>query len=185
MRAPLTLLLLVSVLGLAACGGDDSKTVTTTVTTPPTTPTTPTAPTTPTTPTTDTTNSGGAPNPGAPTKVVHLDSFKTPSGNIGCSLAGNVARCDIKAKDWDPGARPAGCPSEVDFGQGVEVSNSGKGKIVCAGDTALDPTAPTLAYGSNSTVGDYDCASRENGVTCINNGDGHGFFIAKDRYQLF
>lgn len=36
--------------------------------------------------------------------------FKTPSGNIGCVISKSLARCDIRAKAWDPPPRPASCP---------------------------------------------------------------------------
>lgn len=175
-----TIISLLPVLTLAACGGSEktvteTKTVTqaqTTATTPPTTSTTPA--TTPTTPTT--------PEPSPARNVVHIGSFRTPSGNIGCAIAGGSARCDIKARDWKPPPKPANC--DVDFGQGIAVAAKGA-SFVCAGDTALDPTGPVLPYGTDSQVGRFLCASREDGVTCKNSATNRGFFLARDRYQLF
>jgi hypothetical protein len=94
------------------------------------------------------------------------------------------ARCDIRKRDWSPPARPASCPKEVDFGQGIEVSRSGEASFVCAGDTALDPTASALAYGTASRIGGSECISRSNGVTCVNQA-GHGFFLSIQSYQVF
>ena len=57
-------------------------------------------------------------------------------------------------------------------------------RFVCAGDTALDPTASSLAYGTASRVGGSECISRTDGITCVNRG-GHGFFISVQSYQVF
>jgi hypothetical protein len=119
-----------------------------------------------------------------PARIVHLKTFRSPSGNIGCVLFEGGARCDIRKRDWSPPARPASCPKEVDFGQGIEVSRSGEASFVCAGDTALDPTASALAYGTASRIGGSECISRSNGVTCVNQA-GHGFFLSIQSYQVF
>lgn len=118
-----------------------------------------------------------------PTEVVRLESFVTPTQNIGCSLAGDVARCDIDERSWSPPPRPASC--DVDWGQGILVDDTGKGRFVCAGDTSRDLSAPVLAYGEDSRVGDFNCASRPNGVTCENRSTGHGFLLNRERYRLF
>ena len=170
---------------LAGCGSDGTTTVVQTVTepspappqtdtidkVPPPTPTV--APTVPTVPS----------PPPAPLKTVRRPLFKTPSRNIGCVLLGGQARCDIRRRDWSLPPRPAGC--DLDWGQGLLVGGSGPGRVVCAGDTALDPTAPLLAYGTVSRYGAFDCTSRTAGITCRNRATGHGFFLARDRYRLF
>ena len=179
MRARKTLLLL-PVVALAGCGGGEKTvTVTRTVTQPATTATTPaTTPTTATTPATTPT----VPEPTPATNVVHISSFRTPSSNIGCAIAGGSARCDIKQRDWKPPAKPANC--DVDFGQGIAVGARGP-SFVCAGDTALNPTGPVVPYGTDTQIGRFLCASREDGVTCQNTATKRGFFIARDRYRLF
>ena len=112
--------------------------------------------------------------------------FETPSGNIGCIMgSGYGARCDIQNKDWSRGPRPAGCPTEVDWGQGLIVGKRGKGHIVCAGDTALNNGGGKLDYGKSKSVGRFKCTSRTSGVTCRNTRNGHGFFISKQSYRLF
>lgn len=120
----------------------------------------------------------------APTAVVHLESFRSPSGNIGCVMYEGGARCDIRKREWSPPERPANCPEQVDFGQGLTVSHTGKASFVCAGDTALDPSAAQLAYGEASELGGTQCISRSTGVTCANH-SGHGFFISAQSYKLF
>ena len=120
-----------------------------------------------------------------PVQIVHLSTFRSPSGNIGCVLLDGSARCDISKRDWAPPRRPPSCPKEVDFGQGLEVEGSGAGKFVCAGDTALDPSASPLAYGSASRFGDFTCTSRSVGMTCTKPATGHGFFISIQSYRTF
>jgi hypothetical protein len=119
-----------------------------------------------------------------PSRVVHLKTFRSPSGNIGCALYEGGARCDIRKRDWSPPPRPARCPKETGYGQGVEVAHTGEAGFVCAGDTALDPSSSSLSYGTASEVGGSECISRKNGVTCVNRA-GHGFFLSIQSYQIF
>jgi hypothetical protein len=116
---------------------------------------------------------------------VHLTTFLSPSGNIGCVVLGAVARCDIQHRSWAPGPRPSTCPKIVDYGQGVEVTAAGPGALVCAGDTALDPSAPKLAYGSTNVEGPVRCVSATAGMTCRNTSTAHGFFISFQSYRVF
>jgi hypothetical protein len=120
----------------------------------------------------------------APTAVVHLQSFRSPSGNIGCVMFEGGARCDIRKREWSPPSRPASCPEQVDFGQGLSVDHTGEASFVCAGDTALDPSATPLEYGEASEMGGTQCISRSEGITCANH-SGHGFFVSIQSYKLF
>ncbi|MFN8160786.1 MAG: DUF6636 domain-containing protein [Solirubrobacterales bacterium] len=169
---------LVALAGVAVAGcGSDTETVTSTVTERTVTvqPTTETTTETSTSASTGTT--GGSVTPGP-----SLSSFKSPSGNIGCYLIGGTARCDIRERSWSPPPRPANCP--LDWGQGLEVGSSGS-RVVCAGDTALDPSAPVLAYGRSTAKGSIECVSATEGVTCTDNANWHGFFISRQSYRLF
>jgi hypothetical protein len=137
-----------------------------------------------TTETGSTTTTGNTPSE-PPTRFVHEGQFQSPTGNIGCAMIGGVARCDIGQRDWSPPPRPSSCPSETDYGQGLEVSRSGPGQVVCAGDTTRDPGAPKLPYGTASQAGSFICVSRPTGMTCTNRSNGHGFFISAQSYKLF
>jgi hypothetical protein len=120
-----------------------------------------------------------------PKRVLHLRTFRAPSGNIGCAMHEGGARCDIRKRDWKPLPRPAACSKEVGYGQGLEVPAGGaQARFVCAGDTALDPSASSLAYGTASRAGGSECISRTDGITCVNRA-GHGFFISTQSYQVF
>lgn len=190
-RAVPALLCSAGALAIAGCGSTATKTVT--VSTPQTAATsaattqsaapgtTGTTSGTTSTPVTTTTPTPSQP----PTRFVHLAFFRTPSGNIGCAIADGTARCDVRQRDWSPPPRSASCPSIVDYGQGLIVGRSGPATFVCAGDTALDPSAPALAYGSASQVGDFVCVSRSAGTTCTDRFNGHGFFINRQGYRLF
>jgi hypothetical protein len=126
------------------------------------------------------TSSTAAPTPAV---VVHLSTFRSPSGNIGCALFEGSARCDIMHRSWSPPPRPASC--QLDYGQGLEVYGSRPGHLVCAGDTALDPSAPILHYGAASVVGQDTCVSATTGMTCTDTRTGHGFWIAIQGYRVF
>jgi hypothetical protein len=99
-------------------------------------------------------------------------------------LVDGTARCDIRHRLWSPPARPSDCPDEVDFGQGLIVAVSGPAMFVCAGDTALIPHAPVLAYGRTDRYGSFYCSSTISGVTCRSARSGHGFFISRRTYRL-
>jgi hypothetical protein len=119
-----------------------------------------------------------------PQRIIHLEHFRTPSGNIGCVLSEGGARCDIRKRDWKPLPRPASCPQQVDYGQGLQVAHGGQASFVCAGDTALETGLASLSYGTAARVGGSECISRDDGVTCVNQA-GHGFFISVQSYQVF
>jgi hypothetical protein len=65
------------------------------------------------------------------------------------------------------------------------VVGTGPGHLVCAGDTAIIPSARKLAYGTASDVGSFRCVSATSGMTCTNNASGHGFFISIQSYRVF
>jgi hypothetical protein len=121
----------------------------------------------------------------APVHVVHLTTFESPSRNIGCVVLDGTARCDIEKRDWKPPPHPSSCSQEVDFGQGLEVGESGPGGFVCAGDTAMDPSAPLLPYSSASVEGKFRCVSATTGMTCTDTATSHGFFISIQSYRAF
>lgn len=107
--------------------------------------------------------------------------FSSPSGNIGCSVTPELARCDIVDRAWDPGAPPPECTAT--WGAGVQVSPQGA-SLVCAADSVLGGQAP-LAYGATSEVGTYRCTSTEAGMRCEDVATGRGFALARTDYTLF
>jgi hypothetical protein len=113
----------------------------------------------------------------------HLSEFQSPSHNIGCGLFSDEARCDINHRTYRLPSAPRSC--HLNFGQGLFVATSGRGAVVCAGDTQMNPEDHVLAYGSTDTVGRFACTSATTGVTCTNTHNGHGFFISIQSYRLF
>jgi uncharacterized protein DUF6636 len=164
---------------LAACGSDTERASTPTVVQkvvdPDDSPASPEA-----TPTVSRTDRTATIPRGSTRKLAH---FRTPSSNIGCVLVGNTARCDIDKRNWKPPPKPVNCPG--DWGQGVEVSHGNRARVVCAGDTTLDPKGPVLEYGQHSRSGGFDCQSSAQGVTCRDLASGSGFFLSKAGYHVF
>jgi hypothetical protein len=107
-------------------------------------------------------------------------SFRTPSGNIGCVWTSDPSyiRCDILS-----GLKPRPKPSsacELEFGYGVQMRRQARVTYVCAGDTAILPSAPKLAYGKTWRRGGITCLSRRVGLRCTNEA-GHGWFLSRQR----
>jgi hypothetical protein len=100
-------------------------------------------------------------------------------------IISGTARCDLKQKQWTLPPRPSTCPQIVDFGQGMIVTGSGAGRLVCAGDTTLDPSAQVVPYGTDTVVSSFHCASRTDGVTCTDTATGHGFFVSIQSFRGF
>lgn len=119
-----------------------------------------------------------------PKAIVHVSTFQTPSGNIGCMIIGGVARCDIEKRSWPLPPRPSSCPEFVDFGQGLELGTSGAARLVCAGDTVREPKASKLAYGDATQIGAFQCISEQSGLTC-ERAHHHGFFLSIQSYRVF
>ena len=109
-------------------------------------------------------------------------NFLSPSGNIGCYLDKDSARCDIAKKSWTPPAAPADC--ELDWGSGISVGSSGMATFTCAGDTVLG-AKEKLAYGSALRAGDFLCSSDSKAIRCENTESGHGFTMSVAQYNLF
>jgi len=118
-----------------------------------------------------------------------LDSFRTPSGNIGCMYAkfsGEPAylRCDILSGLKPKPPRPSSCPDYVEWGYGYSMGKTGKASAVCAGDTAVVPDAKVLGYGRSWSRNGFSCTSLERGLRC-RNASGHGFFLSRQRSYKF
>ncbi len=118
-----------------------------------------------------------------PAQAAKFKFFQSPSGNIGCVIAKQGVRCDIREHTWPTPPKPASC--DVDYGGGVQVGRSGDGSFVCAGDTALDSSADVLGYGDRIKKGKFRCASKSKGMRCVNRKSKHGFFLSRTSVRLF
>ncbi len=113
--------------------------------------------------------------------------FRTPSGNIGCYYTSNrdlrdTLRCDIRSGLRPAPARPRSCT--LDWGDSYELAPTGRTRLTCHGDTAIDPTARVLRYGTRWSRGGFTCTSRKAGLRCRNR-SGHGFFLSRARSYRF
>jgi hypothetical protein len=111
-----------------------------------------------------------------------LTLFHSPSDNVGCTISGSGARCDVAEHSWVAPPKPAYC--DVDWGGGVGVGKKGKGGFVCAGDTTLHQ-GNSLAYGNSVSQGRFKCTSKQSGMRCVNKRNKHGFFVSRDTVRLF
>ncbi len=111
-----------------------------------------------------------------------LVGFASPSRNIGCYMDSTQVRCDIRHRYWRPPKRPRWCP--LDYGQGLTVSARGRGRYVCAGDTALDHQR-VLHYGRSVHLGPIRCTSLRSGMRCVNLRTHHGFKLSREKADLF
>jgi hypothetical protein len=112
--------------------------------------------------------------------------FKTPSGNIHCAWysldQGPEVRCDIQ--NFTPSFKQS-ADCELDYGYAFAVgTKSGKGEVLCAGDTVTSPDAKVLAYGKSFDKGGLSCISTTKGLTC-KNGSGHGFSLSRAKQRVF
>jgi hypothetical protein len=105
--------------------------------------------------------------------------FHTPSGNIGCTIASDELRCDIRKKDWTSPPQAADC--DLDYGDSIVLGGGVPPKFGCHGDTTLGAGA-VLPYNSFVQVAEFRCESRESGLTCSN--DSNGFFLSRESYRL-
>ena len=115
--------------------------------------------------------------------------FRTPTGNIGCAysvgldgFAAPTVRCDIRSRLHPEPPPPANC--RLDSGDSIEIFRLGPATLACHGDTAIDPTAPVLAYGHTWRRSGLTCVSQRIGLRCFNR-SGHGFFLSRQAWRIF
>ena len=111
--------------------------------------------------------------------------FQTPSHNIACTGDSTTIRCDTRfvTKYSRPVYKPTGC--DVDWGP-LGMGPRGRAHVLCVGDTALNPKANVLRYGSSKLYGGgaFRCTSRTSGLRCHNRA-GHGFFLSRQEQSTF
>ena len=108
--------------------------------------------------------------------------FHSPSGNIGCGISRSGARCDIAQHTWKPPPKPRSC--HLDWGYGLTVGRHGPASFFCARDSVLH-LGPALAYGQKVRRGRFKCASRTDGVRCVNLRTHRGFKLSREHARRF
>lgn len=114
--------------------------------------------------------------------AANASAFQSPSRNLGCEITSGGVRCDVLKRSFKPPSKPRSC--RLDYGHAVSIGRSGRGRFLCAGDTAAG-RGRRLAYGRTIRRGRYRCKSLQSGIRCANMRTGHGFALARERYRLF
>ena len=117
--------------------------------------------------------------------TAHADpqNFRTPSGNIVCSLDAAGAACDINEYTYTPPPPPE-CAQHITWGNRFVLEPGKPATIHCHGDTLAVPGERTLNYGQTASAGALSCTSEESGVKCTDSGSGHYFQISRDAFKL-
>lgn len=103
-------------------------------------------------------------------------AFVTPSGNIGCTIDDERARCVIREFDYGPPAAPDGCSME-DWGSIVVANHEGAGFSCTPAD--FPTSGQTLDYGESVSAHGMTCESSESGVACRSDESNASFSIAR------
>jgi hypothetical protein len=123
----------------------------------------------------------------APTTVAQPDgpgSFRSPSGNINCTLStpggDNAARCEVVDHTWTA-PPPPDC--HLDSGDRFYLTQGGNAGVGCYGQE-FPVAESTLGYGQTRSFGTITCDSEYSGMTCTDNSTGHYFRVSRDTYEL-
>ncbi len=108
--------------------------------------------------------------------------FHSPSGNIGCGVSRQGARCDIAEHDWRAPGKPSSC--KFDWGYGLTVGKHGAGGFFCGSDSVLN-LGSRLGYGKSVRRGRFMCVSRTDGMRCVNVRNKHGFKLSRAHAARF
>jgi hypothetical protein len=117
-------------------------------------------------------------------------AFQSPSHNLACRIttgspSPNV-RCDAHiARFTAPPPRPLHCDQST-YGHTLGLmAGAPTATFLCPPDSLINDDLPVLDYGDDKTVGDFECSSSTDGITCRDTTTNHGFHIERDSYSLF
>jgi hypothetical protein len=119
--------------------------------------------------------------PAAPAAAGGSVFFRLPSHNIGCAYVDRDLRCDVLRTSNTLPKPPRSC--DLDYGDAFSMHPTGRVTLVCHGDTAVDPSAPVLAYGRTWKHAGFTCTSSAAGLRCRNL-SGHGFFLSRSKQTV-
>lgn len=113
-----------------------------------------------------------------------VGEFTSPSGNIACNLSTFGVSCWIGEKEWEIEQPTHDEFCDVsDWGNAVDV-NTDLVYYPCYTDFGWPIDAEPLAYGDRMRVGEFECGSAEDGVTCTNS-SGDGFRVSRSEVIVF
>lgn len=127
---------------------------------------------------------------GATPAMADISPFKTPSGNIECSIAEEAEgavdlRCRIFERSGAPALpRPENCGDA--WGHIFALFASGRVKMECGlpGRPSAATGIDVASYGAGADWGGIQCHSSTAGLECRNS-EGHGFFLSRARQSVF
>ncbi len=101
-------------------------------------------------------------------------AFRSPTGKLGCAFykdpqTPRTVRCEWRGSN----------------DRALTLTEQGRARRIRISDTVLDPNAPVLAYGHNTSFGRLKCTSRRTGITCRSARSGHGFMVSVARQRVF
>jgi Family of unknown function (DUF6636) len=112
-------------------------------------------------------------------------SFRSPSGNINCSLStpgGEIAaRCEVVEHTWV--APPPSPDCHLNWGDRFELLQGDSAGFNCYGQE-FPAVHQILAYGQTQSFGTITCESEPTGITCTDSSTGHYFRISREGYEL-
>lgn len=113
-----------------------------------------------------------------------MTAFASPTGNIVCVIAPDVAGCRALTTDWDLPPKPASC--DTDWADDISVAMD-KAEFRCASDAMPYDfqMQRRLAYGASIRAGDFVCRSSTAEMRCDNTRTRHGFTLSRSRYTLY
>lgn len=111
--------------------------------------------------------------------------FRSPSGNINCTLStpggDNQARCEVVDHVWTA-PPPPDC--HLDSGDRFYLTQGATAVVGCYGQEFGPGPFPTLEYGQSRSFGTLTCDSEYTGMTCTDSSTGHYFRVSRDGYEL-
>jgi hypothetical protein len=118
-----------------------------------------------------------------------VSPFRTPSGNIACTIWTGEGPPDLACAIFERAGplaapQPADCPGP--WGHRFVLLATGPVRMECGGPGPRNdsPGVDVAGYGVSADWGGISCASSREGLDC-RNADGHGFFLSRARQSVF
>lgn len=119
----------------------------------------------------------------APSSAEVADTFSAPSGNIICTLGGDMVSCQINETHWTGAAGYEVCGDNRGALFTVDSKNT---NYACANIASPmnGKYISSLAYGSYVKNGNVACVPTQDGISCWNTISGNSFAIAREGWMF-